>query len=77
MGEKVKVKFNGGLEGSIHFQCPGVTVRNINAGDIISNIPKEVYEADLKNDPRYSLITEKSESLLNKKEAATFSKGEK
>ena len=78
MAEKVNVKFNGGVEGSIHFQCPGVSARNINPGDIISNIPKEVYESDLKNDPRYTLVTEKTkeEIMTNKKEKQTFSKGE-
>ena len=76
MGEKINVKFNGGLEGSIHFSAPGVSARNVNKGDIIQGIPKEVYEAEMKDDPRFSLIVEKSETFSNKKEKQTFSKGE-
>lgn len=76
MSDKVKIKYNGGTDGSIHFKCPGVLAHNVNPGDIISGVPKEVYEAELKDDPRFSLVSEKSETFSNKKEKQTFSKGE-
>jgi len=53
----VDVIYNG--DSRVHFMCEGKVQRNVSKGDIITNIPQAVYDRDLKNDTRYTLVAEK------------------
>ena len=54
----------------INFKCDGISPRfNVAKGDLIENIPSEVYERDLKNNENFSLLTEKQDK--NKMEKST------
>ena len=57
MAEKVNVIYKG--DDSINFRCPGVFKANVQPGDVIENIPLETYEAEMKQDSRYALVSEK------------------
>lgn len=78
MSEKVSVKFNGGIPSSINFRCPGVFKTNVKAGDIIEGVSKEIYDSELKDDPRFSLVGEKplDKKSTNKKEKQTSTEGD-
>lgn len=56
--DTVKVIYKG--FDSVNFRCPGVFKANVKPGDIIEGIPADVYERDIKNDDRYSLVSEKT-----------------
>jgi len=71
MDNKVNVKFVGGVEDSIFFQCPSVSPREVKKGDIIEGVPRETYEKELKNNFKYQLVSEKPQAkgkILNKLE---------
>ena len=71
MNDKVNVKFVGGVEDSIFFQCPGVSPREVKKGDIIEGVPRETYEKEMKNNFKYQTVGEKSTAkgkILNKLE---------
>ena len=68
MSEKVNVIYKGA--GKQNFVCEGKNAqRNISNGDIITDIPKNVYERDMKKDPKFMLVGEKKEK--NKMEKST------
>lgn len=74
--EKVSVIYKG--FDSVNFRCPGVFKANVKPGDIIENVPRETYDAEMKDDPRYSLVVEKASvkgKSANKIQQSTESEG--
>ena len=61
----VDVIYNG--DSRIHFMCEGKTQRNVNNGDVITNIPQYVYDRDLKNDTRYKIVSEKKANKMQER----------
>jgi len=55
---RVSVIYQG--SDSINFKCPGVFKANVQPGDVIENIPLDIFESEMKADPRYKLVSEKS-----------------
>jgi hypothetical protein len=65
--DTVTIKFMGGQEDSINFMCKGVFKPNVQKGDLISNVPRETYEKELKDNSKFMLIEEKQpKRVLNK-----------
>ena len=56
MTDNVSLIYKG--ESPIIFRAPGV-LKNVNQGDLIENVSRATYEAELKDDPRYSVVSEK------------------
>ena len=46
--------------GRINFMTKGKFQRNVKNGDVITDVPKEMYDKDLKNDPRFEVLKSKS-----------------
>jgi len=56
-------------DGKINFVCEGKSPQfDIKKGDVIMSIPKNVYDRDLKNDPRYKILKEKANQNKMEKE---------
>lgn len=54
----------------VNFKCDGISPKfDIVNGDVITDIPQDVYDRDLKDDTRYRLLVEKKD--VNKIERAT------
>ena len=74
MADKVSVIYKG--DDSVNFKCPGVFKMNVQPGDVIEGIPQDVYDREMKQDVRYSLVVERplsSGKLKNKIEIPTES----
>lgn len=56
MTEKVSLIYKGATP--IIFRAPGV-LQNVNQGDLIEGVSRETYNAELKDDPRYAILSEK------------------
>jgi hypothetical protein len=73
MSETVSLIYKGVTP--IIFRAPGV-LKNVNQGDLIENVSRATYEAELKDDPRYAVVSEKPASKLvskNKTQQSTES----
>ena len=76
MSEKVSIIYNG--DSPVNFRCPEVMKFDVRKGDLIEGVSRETYDNELKNDPRYSLVSEKpaqKEKLINKMQRPTESEG--
>lgn len=76
MSEKINLIYNGNEP--VNFRAPGVMKFNLRNGDLIEGVLRETYETELKNDPRYSIVSEKptqKEKLVNKMQKPTESEG--
>ena len=76
MSEKVSLIYNG--EYPVNFRSPEVMKFNVSKGDLIEGVSRETYDNELKNDPRYSLVSEKplmKNKFSNKLEKPTESEG--
>lgn len=74
MADRVNVIYKG--DDSINFKCQGIFKTNVKPGDVIEGIPQDVYEREMKQDVRYSLVVDRplsSGKLKNKIDISTES----